>query len=79
MQADRAGGFRGPVWAMARPRRCNREGALLAMAAVEIGADGSTRAKAHALAKAVARLATLPFTAPDEFAAQLERTAAALA
>lgn len=67
------------VFAMARPRRCAREGELLRVAATELQIDGSTRAQALALAEAVAALAVLPFVAGDEFAAQLDRTAAALA
>ena len=63
---------------MARPRRCASEGRLLHMAVAELQAAGSTRARALALADAVARLAVLPFVAGDEFGAQLERTGAAL-
>ena len=78
MFPDRPAGLRGPVWAMARPRLCDREGRLLHMAVAELRATGSTRARALALADAVARLAVLPFVAGDEFGAQLDRAAAAL-
>lgn len=76
MPADRPGGVCGPVWAMARPRRCASEGPLLHLAVAELQITGSTRAQSLALADAVARLAVLPFIASDEFAAQLDRTAA---
>lgn len=48
------------------------------MAVAELRATGSTRARAMALADAVARLAVLPFVAGDEFGAELARAAAAL-
>ena len=74
--ADRPAGVVGPVWAMARPRRCPGETELVRQAAFEIGADGSTRAKAAALAEAVAVLAVGALRDSDDFGALLEVAAA---
>jgi len=64
------------VYAMARPCRPKGEGALVASAAEEIGAVGSRRARAIAVAERVAVLAVEQF-AMDPLEAALARTRAA--
>lgn len=61
---------------MARPRRCPGEAELVRQAAGEIGAVGSTRSKAAALAEAVALLAVGSLRDDDDFGALLAVAAA---